>query len=185
MSFGLILCLLSFSLLLIYESYESNKRGAVMEKIKDDVDFYLGQKLKIPSVSLPFINGNCDTLEMKNKKYKVLLFLDSNQCTPCRFQAESWKYLIERYEKMEKNISFLFFVAKKKDNEKFIQNIIFLNFKYPIYELSPFDRDSISPLICRNKNINVFLVDKNNAIIAVGNPIENSEVLKLYDDLIK
>ena len=104
--------------------------------------------------------------------YKVLVFVDSIGCTSCKLQLSRWKEFI-RYTD-----SFLFFF--QFDDQWEIHSLLIReNFDKPIC----LDRsDSLNQLNHFPKDIRfqVFLLDKNNKVVVIGNPVHNPNVKELY-----
>ena len=111
--------------------------------------------------------------------YKVLVFVDSIGCTSCKLQLSRWKELIRYTDSIsQKNIPFLFFF--QFDDQWEIHSLLIReNFDKPIC----LDRsDSLNQLNHFPKDIRfqVFLLDKNNKVVVIGNPVHNPNVKELY-----
>ena len=108
--------------------------------------------------------------------YKVLVFVDSIGCTSCKLQLSRWKEFIRYTDSIsQKNIPFLFFFQFDDQWEILIRE----NFDKPIC----LDRsDSLNQLNHFPKDIRfqVFLLDKNNKVVVIGNPVHNPNVKELY-----
>jgi len=111
--------------------------------------------------------------------YKVLVFVDSIGCTSCKLQLSRWKEFIRYTDSIsQKNIPFLFFF--QFDDQWEIHSLLIReNFNKPIC----LDRsDSLNQLNHFPKDIRfqVFLLDKNNKVVVIGNPVHNPNVKELY-----
>ena len=111
--------------------------------------------------------------------YKVLVFVDSIGCTSCKLQSSRWKEFIRYTDSIsQKNIPFLFFF--QFDDQWEIHSLLIReNFDKPIC----LDRsDSLNQLNHFPKDIRfqVFLLDKNNKVVVIGNPVHNPNVKELY-----
>ena len=111
--------------------------------------------------------------------YKVLVFVDSIGCTSCKLQLSRWKEFIRYTDSIsQKNIPFLFFF--QFDDQWEIHSLLIReNFDKPIC----LDRsDSLKQLNHFPKDIRfqVFLLDKNNKVVVIGNPVHNPNVKELY-----
>lgn len=111
--------------------------------------------------------------------YKVLVFVDSIGCTSCKLQLSRWKEFIRYTDSIsQKNIPFLFFF-QFADQWEIHSLLIRENFDKPIC----LDRsDSLNQLNHFPKDIRfqVFLLDKNNKVVVIGNPVHNPNVKELY-----
>ena len=111
--------------------------------------------------------------------YKVLVFVDSIGCTSCKLQLSRWKEFIRYTDSIsQKNIPFLFFF--QFDDQWEIHSLLIReNFDKPIC----LDRsDSLNQLNHFPKDIRfqVFLLDKNNKVVVIGNPVHNPNLKELY-----
>ena len=111
--------------------------------------------------------------------YKVLVFVDSIGCTSCKLQLSRWKEFIRYTDSIsQKNIPFLFFF--QFDDQWEVHSLLIReNFDKPIC----LDRsDSLNQLNHFPKDIRfqVFLLDKNNKVVVIGNPVHNPNVKELY-----
>ena len=111
--------------------------------------------------------------------YKVLVFVDSIGCTSCKLQLSRWKEFIRYTDSIsQKNIPFLFFF--QFDDQWEIHSLLIReNFDKPIC----LDRsDSLNQLNHFPKDIRfqVFLLDKNNKVVVISNPVHNPNVKELY-----
>ena len=111
--------------------------------------------------------------------YKVLVFVDSIGCTSCKLQLSRWKEFIRYTDSIsQKNFPFLFFF--QFDDQWEIHSLLIReNFDKPIC----LDRsDSLNQLNHFPKDIRfqVFLLDKNNKVVVIGNPVHNPNVKELY-----
>ena len=111
--------------------------------------------------------------------YKVLVFVDSIGCTSCKLQLSRWKEFIRYTDSIsQKNIPFLVFF--QFDDQWEIHSLLIReNFDKPIC----LDRsDSLNQLNHFPKDIRfqVFLLDKNNKVVVIGNPVHNPNVKELY-----
>lgn len=111
--------------------------------------------------------------------YKVLVFVDSIGCTSCKLQLSRWKEFIRYTDSIsQKNIPFLFFF--QFDDQWEIHSLLIReNFDKPIC----LDRsDSLNQLNHFPKDIRfqVFLLDKNNKVVVIGNLVHNPNVKELY-----
>jgi hypothetical protein len=117
--------------------------------------------------------------KLNDSKYKVLLFVDSIGCVQCRLNLFAWKNLIKNAEKeCEDKICFLFFFHPK--NKIQLRNILYNNeFSYPVFidETNEIDRLNHFP---KEPQYQCFLLDKDNRVLAIGNPVQNPKVWELY-----
>lgn len=115
-------------------------------------------------------------------EYKILVAVDSNTCTECHLKLYEWKKLIQEIDSITNNTAFLFIIHTKdyslldiiKENNKFNYPIIY-DYDNKIGKLNKFPRNFL---------FQTFLLDSNNKIILVGNPIGNKYLWDLYKQII-
>lgn len=150
------------------------------ERITRLVNEWQGKEILFPK-DITFTRFVTDTVDYQipQSQYKVLIYIDSIGCTSCKLQLSKWKKLIEYVDSATNSqVPFLFFFQSKDDKE----------LRY-ILKVDKFDRpvcvDHRNKLNLLNKfpadiMFQTFLLDKDNKVIALGNPIHNSAVKDLY-----
>ena len=112
-------------------------------------------------------------------EYKVLIYVDSTGCTSCKLQLPKWKELIAHVDSATNgNISFIFVFQSKDDRE--LQYILKRdNFARPVC----IDRDSRLDKLNKfpqDITFQTFLLDNDNKVKIIGNPVHNLAVRDLY-----
>ena len=112
-------------------------------------------------------------------EYKVLVYVDSVGCTSCKLQLPKWKELIAHVDSATNgNVPFIFVFQSKDDRE--LRYILKRdNFDRPVCidrnnrfdELNQFPQDI---------TFQTFLLDKDNKVKVIGNPVHNLAVRDLY-----
>lgn len=119
----------------------------------------------------------------KEKQYKILNYVDSFGCTACKLKLAEWNEFITDIDTLTNNsVSFYFYFYPKNISELFYL-IKIEDFKHPVcIDI----QDKLNNLNHFPKDINfqTFLLDKNNKVIAIGNPMHNIEIKKLYIDIL-
>jgi hypothetical protein len=113
-----------------------------------------------------------------NAKYKILVYIDSNGCIPCRLALSEWRELIKETQQLNRNITYLFYISLNK-YDLFEQEILSNQFKYPVI----YDRyDKINRLnhFSPKQQFHIFLLNDKNKVLLVGSPIGNPQLKKLY-----
>ena len=171
---GLCVCLLTAS------CSDSDK-----ERLSRLVKEWEGKEILFPAHST-FTTQGKDTVdfEFKDADYKVVTYIDSVGCTSCKLQLHRWKELVAEVDSLTNgSVPFLFYFHPKD-----IKELRYLTrreaFTYPVCfdEKDDFNRLNRFP---SEMMFQTFLLDKENRVIALGNPIQNPKVKELYLNLIK
>ena len=171
---GLCVCLLMVS------CSESEK-----ERLSRLVQEWEGKEILFPAHSTFTIQGK-DTVDFdfKGAAYTIVTYIDSVGCTSCKLQLHRWKELVKEVDSLTNgNVPFLFYFHPKD-----IKELRYLTrrdaFTYPVCfdEKDDFNRLNRFP---SEMMFQTFLLDKENRVIALGNPIQNPKVKELYLNLIE
>ena len=154
------------------------------ERLSKLVNEWERKEILFPTHSTFTIQGK-DTVdfEFRNADYKVVAYVDSAGCTGCKLQLPRWKELIAEVDSLAGgSVPFLFYFHPKDLKElKYLTRRE--GFVYPVC----FDGKDDFNRLNRFPNemmFQTFLLDKENKVVALGNPVLNPKVKELYLKLI-
>ena len=154
------------------------------DRINRLVKEWEGKEIKFPPHSTFTVLGK-DTVDFafNDADYKVLSYIDSAGCASCKLQFPRWKEWMHKVDSLSGGkVPFLFFFHSKDLKE--LQYLTRLDdFIYPVC----FDeKDELNQLNCfpLDMTFQTFLLDRNNKVVAIGNPIHNPKIKDLYLNLI-
>ena len=170
---GLCVCLLA-------ASCEESEKERLSRLVKE----WEGKEILFPAHSVFTIQGK-DTVDFdfKDAEYKIVTYIDSVGCTSCKLQLSRWKEFMAEVDSLAHgNVPFLFYFHPKDMRElRYITRRE--AFVYPVCfdEKDDFNRLNHFP---SEMMFQTFLLDKENRVIALGNPVQNPKVKELYLNLI-
>lgn len=138
---------------------------------------FIGKEIRFPEKPI-FTRFISDTLDysIPTSKFKILLSVDSTDCTGCKLQLDRWKdYISEMKTTMSENISFLFFI-QPKDTADLKYILINEDFEYPVCIDTKGDFAALNHL----SSDQVFLLNDRNEILATGNPTQDLQIKMDY-----
>lgn len=139
-----------------------------------------GKEIVFPN-KIVFTRYFTDTVDYQipDADYKVLVYVDSVGCTSCRLKLGQWKSFINETDSLTAgNIPFLFFFGQGDYKE--INYLLKRDqFDLPIC-LDQDDRLNKLNKFPADMNFQTFLLDKENKVVVIGNPINNLAVRDLY-----
>ena len=150
------------------------------ERIARLVNEWEGKEIKFPPHSVFTIQGkDTVTMDYRNAEFKVITYVDSIGCTSCKLQLHRWKELIAEMDSVTSGtVPFLFYFHPKDMKElRYLTRRD--NFTYPVC----FDEDDEFNSLNRfpsEMTFQTFLLDKENRVIGMGNPVHNPKVKELY-----
>ncbi|MDR1373085.1 MAG: hypothetical protein LBJ17_08260, partial [Dysgonamonadaceae bacterium] len=159
-------------------SCNTDNRRIVAEKI---IREWTGKQIVFKEDVSCSISGN-DTMclaDLLAKEYKILLYVDSAGCSSCRLKLSDWKQLIEESDSLfQDKLGFVFlFQPKSKKELSILVNVN--EFDYPIVVdmTNSIDKKNHFPAAMEHQ---CFLLNRENEVIAIGNPAANIKIWKLY-----
>ena len=164
----------------VLASCQESREEAMLRLVNE----WNGKEIKFPARSVFTIQGK-DTVdwEFSNADYKVVTYIDSVGCTSCKLQLPQWKKLVAEVDSLTNGrVPFLFYFHPKDRKElRYLTRRD--DFTYPVC----FDeRDELNRLnqFPTDMTFQTFLLDKDNKVVAMGNPVHNPKVKELYLGLI-
>ena len=112
-------------------------------------------------------------------EYKVLIYVDSVGCTSCKLQLPKWKELIVHTDSITNNSIPFIFVFQSKDDRELRYILKRDNFDRPVC----IDRNSRLDKLNKfpqDITFQTFLLDRDNKVKVIGNPVHNLAVRDLY-----
>jgi hypothetical protein len=145
------------------------------------VETWQGREIIFPqqSVFTRYAKDTVDFVIPQDVPYKVLIYVDSLGCLSCKLQMDKWMLLMEEIDTItEDEIPFLFYFhpAKVKDTKS---ALLRGQFDRPVC----IDKeDSLNLLngFPSNMAFQTFLLNKDNRVLVIGNPVHNAAIKGLY-----
>ena len=142
-----------------------------------------GHKIDL-SWDMNYLGQTHKMVEKTDNLYRIVTRVDSSFCTPCLIN-----YLKAAESYMEKlncnSVEFICFIQPKSlvDLEEGISEIDLSNLVL-VHDPSN-NYSKVNGLEKFNSLVSSFLIDMNNKIVLIGDPLRNSEVKSIYDDYFK
>lgn len=127
--------------------------------------------------------GKDTVLFPEHSQYTILSYVDSAGCISCKLRLPLWKEFIHRLDSSyPRKVSVLLFLHSKNKAE-LLHILAQDSFDYPVCidEDDKLNRLNHFP---SNMSFQTFLLDKDNKVLAIGNPILNPKVKDLYLKII-
>ena len=159
-----------FLLVIIFGCTESN--------IKKLYSKWVGKVITIQTECV-FSNNSTNRVDHKAASIKIVNYIDSIGCTRCKSQLPLWVNLIEQLRALgvEKVVVLQFIHPKTTfDANYFLSKE---NYKFPVCvdTNDAFNRINQLP---NDERFHCFLLDENNRVILIGNPVQNPKIRDLY-----
>ena len=159
--------------------------NADKKRISNIISYWKNREIIFPTKNYFTLMGE-DTIpyQWKDASYKIISYIDSSGCTSCKLRLPFWKsYIAELDSLFDNQIAVLLFLHPKTKAEACLllkrdhfDSPVCLDIKDSLNTLNHFPS---------NANFQTFLLDKDNKILAIGNPILNPKVKDLYLRIIR
>ena len=164
--------LLLVSLLIITACQDKKKEEAV-SAIKQ----WMGKEILFPKNSVFTIRG-ADTIDfaLNESDYKIVSYIDTAGCVSCQLKLAEWQRFMDEVDAASSTHTPFIFYLYPKDVKDLLIEFRREAFDYPVCldEKNEFNRLN---KLAESKALRTFLLDKENRIIAIGNPFRLSKTL--------
>lgn len=170
----------SFCSIMFSACKQDPKRMEAKQVVKE----WMGKEVRFPD-NVPCSALGKDTTKLCeglfDSEYKVLLYVDSTGCSSCRLRLFEWKHLIEEADSLfPGKLNFLLYFQPKEGNSR---DLAFLfqrdHFDYPVFLDVNNRLDSLNRFP-KVTEFQCFLLDKNNRVLLIGNPLLNPKIWDLF-----
>lgn len=125
--------------------------------------------------------------DLNKKGFKLVVYADSVGCTTCAINhIDSWNRFIDYAKQFDNQLRFCFIFSPMKEELRrtklMIANTIF---DYPILLDTLGEFEKLNPHLPKNRSFHVFLLDENNKVILVGNPMRNKRIEEMFYKIVE
>lgn len=170
---------LAFMLLLLFSC-----RDIQRQKVSNQVKEWQGKEIVFPK-EINFTMHGEKPLDFKipDAEYKVLVYTDSIGCTNCKLSLGEWKEFICKADSLtDGKVPFLFFFHTKRQKD-IINQLKAFKIDLPVC-MDHNDQLNLLNKFPSDMQFQTFLIDRNNRVKVIGNPVNNSKIRDLYLDFI-
>lgn len=141
----------------------------------------LGQVLDLPDTDTRHILGQDTTV--KSADTKLVIYFETDGCTSCSLkQLNGWKYMLPQIEGGEVDCIFIINAGNRK--ARILASIEEYDFRYPVVwdDNGYFERHNTLP---DNSLYHTFLLNRDNRVMLIGNPLYSPRLWERYKKKIK
>lgn len=181
------LLILFISSLIVISCKENKDKEMIL---KDIVERNLGSKLHLPknmNIYKPFKNYKADSTKIMNSNIKVCAFINAS-CGTCISKINEWEIFANEVSKYNVPIM-LICGANNYDRFEFIKYLCesgsVKGFLYPFFLDQKNKYLELNSFMEKEESFKTVLVNNENKILLMGNPIDNKKIKELYLNEIK
>ncbi len=155
-------------------SRDSEQRAVVEE--------WMGKEIVIPENLTFQIQDTPINYDFNNADFKIVTYVDSTGCTNCKMKLKEWDKIVNDLKSdPEVDVNFLM-VINSTDLKEIRKILKENNFQHPVCidSLGVFNKVNTPPA---RMQFQTFLLNRQNEVIALGNPAYNPKIRELYKQL--
>ena len=157
-------------------------------KMKNDMEQFHCSVINIPIEQMSRFEGCVtDSLVNYSGEYRLIVFADSTECSPCAIKyLYSWEPIIDTLMENSCYRETIFIFAPPKADCSIVEaELKQKKFKFPTYLDKCNSFAKANKNIPSNRNMHTFLVDQSGKVVLVGNPLTNGNIRQLLYDYLK
>lgn len=166
---------LILTILILFSCKESDKN-----QLKRLVVEWQGKEILFPQ-DIVYTKYAKDTIDwdIPESDFKILMYVDSMGCISCKLQMDRWKELITEFDSITgRSVPFIFFF-QPKDVDELNYLLRRDRFDYPVCIDVDNQIDKLNDFPNRPA-YQTFLLDKDNKVVVIGNPVHNLAIKELF-----
>lgn len=141
-------------------------------------------KLYSSVIDVPYSNMEAlvidSTCLFQKADYQILVYVDSTECTPCyASHYEDWEPILSKCKTYIPSVTLTIIIDSKGIAKDVKEKFLVSNFNKSIY----IDKTGIfrksNPIFPNSNIMHVFLLNKKNEVVLVGNPLKNKKIEEL------
>ena len=158
------------------------------KRVEKDLKRIMGQQITLSSDWSTIFEGKDTVLtSFTDVPIKLVIWYDSFSCGACEASKMSmWRNMVAYADSLAQWFSIIYlFSPRKIDLYRVIMTLKAEEFNYPVFIDQTADFVKQNPNLPPNPQLHSFLLDKNNRVVLVGNPLYNPSLWALYKRTIQ
>lgn len=172
-------CFLLFCIYLLLPACSSRQKNA--ENLYRE---WQGETIVFPdSLQSRIMGKDTSCLDMLEARAKIMVYIDSSGCSPCRMELAAWSLRLEEMDTMSLRGE-LIFIVNISDFRTIDLGLKNQYFTHPVFYDTSHRMEILNPKLT-DSPVNTFLLDRNNNVILIGSPANNDKLWELYKHQIR
>lgn len=146
---------------------------------------WAGMEIVVPEDYIYQVMDTPVDYDFDSADFKIIAYVDSSECTSCMMKLYQWNKVMNELKSVRKDVSINFLMVLEGNDRDVVRRAYLADmFPYPIVfdEMFRFSKTNKLP---DNNLCHTFLLDIDNKILAIGNPVQNPKVKELFKKLIE
>lgn len=155
------------------------ERGDHAEVISE----WIGREIVLPDGLVYRIQDDTVGLNLNRQDFKIVSYIDSSGCTSCRMKLDMWSDITNEFKALTDLDIEVLMIVNTIDTADVLANMYRNNYLNPV----AFDPDNVfnrTNTLPPRPEHHCFLLDSENKVVAIGNPVLNPKIKELYEQYI-
>lgn len=130
-----------------------------------------------------------DTLLADSRKpdLRFVVYVDTTECSPCVLdKMYHWNDMLDETRQYHERLRYIFIIAPKSGQlEDVYLSLESSGLKSPVYIDTSYAFRKANPEFPEEPMYHAFLLDRNDSILLVGNPVSNSKIKEIFRRMVK
>lgn len=148
------------------------------ETIESTLNEWMGKEIVYPK-QMKYSVFDADTSIQLKGTYSIVTYVDSIGCMSCKLQLGKWTKLIHEFDSITNKAVDFVFIIHPNDRKELLSMLKRERFSYPVC-IDEADSVNLLNHFPSEMSLQTFLLDRNNRVMAMGNPAHNPKVKELY-----
>lgn len=155
------------------------------ENILQMADNWIGKIMIFPESMTYTVQGEkIPNDSMFNTEYTIVSYVDTIGCLSCKLHLDKWKIIIQEMNGITPSLVSPILIFHVNDMKEATYMLDRYEFNYPIC-IDTLDIFNKVNHLLSIPSFQTFLLDKDNKIVAIGNPVYNPKIKELYMNIIQ
>ena len=165
------------ALMLLVLAIVSSCKKSSRDVYAEAVEGWIGREILFPD-SMMTVTG--EMIASPTTDFTIVSYYDSTGCTGCRMKLPFWNEFMNKVQSNNPDLKVsLYMVVSTKDKDELNHLIKKFKFSYPI-AYDPYNRMGTLNRFLEDGRLQTFLIDRNNTVVAIGNPLETKDMEDFY-----
>lgn len=156
-------------------------------KLSEEILLFQKKPVRLIMQNELIINGANETAVNSTQCLKYVIYKDSLDCTSCAInKMYLWDNFIEYAKPYSGRLKYYFIYSPSQKDRKSIELILKNgNFGYPILLDTLNEFAKLNPHLPENRVLHTFLLDEDDNVILVGNPLHNRKIEEMFYKIVE
>ena len=157
-------------------------------KLPEEIMLFQKKPIMLTKQSELIIKGQNKVIKNEIQRgLKYVIYKDSLDCTSCAIsKMHFWNDFIKYAEPYNRRLKFYFIYSPLKKDYKRVEFLLKnIDFDYPILLDTLDEFAKLNPHLPKNRALHAFLLDEDNNVILVGDPLYNKRIEKMFYNIVE